>query len=327
MKVFVAGATGVLGHRTVSRLVAAGAEVTGVARSPERVCRIEGLGARAVQVSLFDPEPLAAAVAGHDVVVNLATAIPTGERAASPGSWEENHRIRREGSRNLVDAALATGAGTYVQESIALLYADGGDGWLDETSPIVDGDATASALEAEAQAGRFAQQGGTGIVLRFGQLYGYDSGHTVDAIAAVRGGQPAELGAEGAWRSAVTTDDAAAAVLAVLGFGGAGDGAPSGIYNVVDDQPLRRTENVAALAAALHVPVPVPATVEPDLPPGLAVMLRSQRVTSRRLKDATGWQPIHPSAREGWPFVVGEWGWHTAEPQWTERDERTERTG
>jgi nucleoside-diphosphate-sugar epimerase len=316
MKVFVAGATGVLGHRTISRLVAAGADVTALVRSAERAARVEGLGARAAQASLFAAEPLAAAVAGHDVVVNLATAIPTGDRAVAPGAWDENDRIRREGARNLVDAALATGAGVYVQESISLLYADGGDEWLDEEAPI-EGKATAgSSLEAEAQAARFAGQGGTGIVLRFAQLYGDDSGHTVDAIAAARAGQPVELGPEGAWRSVVTTDDAADAVLAVLGIGrgGAGGAAPSGIYNVADDEPLRRTENVAALAAALDVPVPVPATVQPDLPAVFSVMLRSQRVSNRRLKDATGWRPTHPSAREGWPFVVGEWRRRTEAP-------------
>lgn len=149
MKVFVAGATGVLGHRTVARLVAAGADVTGLARSSEGACRIDGLGARAAQVSLFDREQLAAVVAGHDVVVNLATSIPTGERAGSPEAWQENHRIRREGSRNLVDAALAAGASKYLQESIALLYADGGDEWLGEWSPAASGATTSSALEAE----------------------------------------------------------------------------------------------------------------------------------------------------------------------------------
>jgi hypothetical protein len=62
------------------------------------------------------------------------------------------------------------------------------------------------------------------------------------------------------------------------------------------------------------VPVPEPVTVQPDLPPELSVMLRSQRVTNRRLVDATGWHPAYPSAREGWPFVVGEWRRHTVAP-------------
>jgi 2-alkyl-3-oxoalkanoate reductase len=303
MKVFVAGATGVLGHRTVSRLVAAGAEVTGLARSDERAGRLEALGARPAQVGLFDPEALVGAVAGHDVVVNLATSVPTGPGAGAPGAWEANHRIRREGARHLVDAALAAGARRYVQESIALLYADGGDAWLDEGSPVAGGATGSSALEAEAQAMRFGAEGSpgaAGVVLRFGQLYGADSGHTVEAIAAVRAGQPAELGPEDAWRSAVTTDDAADAVVAALGAG-----VPTGIYNVVDDEPLHRRDYVAALAVALGVPVPDPASANPELPPELGVMLRSQRVSNRRLRDASGWRPTSPSAREGWRFVVG----------------------
>jgi 2-alkyl-3-oxoalkanoate reductase len=216
MKVFVAGATGVLGHRTVSRLVAAGAEVTGLARAVERAERVEALGARPALVGLFDAEALAGAVAGHDVVVNLASSIPTGPQAGSPAAWEENHRIRREGSRQLVDAALAAGARRYVQESIALLYADGGDDWLDEGAPIAGGATSDSAHEAEVQATRFAAEGvpgAAGVVLRFGQLYGFDSGHTVEAIAAAQAGQPVELGPARAWRSVVTTDDAADAVV------------------------------------------------------------------------------------------------------------------
>ncbi len=125
MKAFVAGATGVLGHRTISRLVATGAHVTGIARTPDKADLLDRLGATPAEVSLFDPDGLAAAVAGHDVVINLATAIPTGERAGDLAAWDENDRIRREGARNLVDAALDAGAARYVQESITLLYADG----------------------------------------------------------------------------------------------------------------------------------------------------------------------------------------------------------
>ena len=135
--------------------------------------------------------------------------------------------------------------------------------------------------------------------MRFGQFYGFDSGHTVDAIAAVRAGAPSELGDPAAYRSVITTDDAATAVVAALR-------APSGIYNVDDDEPLSRADNIAALAGALGVPTPVPPSATPDLPPHLSAMLRSQRVSNARFKAVTGWRPRFPSAREGWAHVVGE---------------------
>lgn len=297
MKVFVAGATGVLGRRAVAQLLAAGAEVTGIARSEQKRADLDDLGATPVQVSLFDRDALMAAVPGHDVVVNLATAIPSGERAADPSAWNENHRIRREGSRNLVDAALDAGAGRYLQESIAFLYADGDDRLLDESAPVEPTWITESALEAEAEAARFAEHGGAGIALRFGFFYGPDSAHTVDAIDAARTGMAVELGPGSAYRPSVTTDDAASAVVAALG-------APSGIYNVADDRPLRRAEHVAALARALGDGVQVPPPVNPEVPPELSMLLRSQRVSNGRFEAATGWHPRFPSAWEGWPFVI-----------------------
>src|SRR4029079_3307231 len=104
MKVFVTGATGVLGRRAVAQLLAAGAEVTGVARTRAKGDALHALGASAVEVSLFDRDALCEAVAGHQVVCNLATSVPTGEKASDPDAWKDNHRIRREGARNLVDA-------------------------------------------------------------------------------------------------------------------------------------------------------------------------------------------------------------------------------
>jgi uncharacterized protein YbjT (DUF2867 family) len=81
MKIFVAGATGVVGSRTVTLLLAAGHQVTGLARSAKKADLLRRQGARAIQASLFDPDSLGSAIAGHDAVVNLATHIPVGATA------------------------------------------------------------------------------------------------------------------------------------------------------------------------------------------------------------------------------------------------------
>jgi nucleoside-diphosphate-sugar epimerase len=296
MKVFVAGATGVLGRRAVAGLLARGAQVTGIARTDGAAAALDRVGATPARVSLFDPEPLSTAVAGHDVVLNLATAIPTGERANDLAAWDDNDRIRREGSRNLVDAALDGGAGRYVQESICLLYADGGDSWLDESAPVEPTVITACALAAEAESARFtAVGGGESVALRVAYLDGHDSAHTVEAIAAARAGAPYEIGPPDAFRPVVTNDDAAAAVVASLD-------APGGLYNVADDEPLRRSEHAQVLARALGV-APVP-PLDVEVPPPASMLVRSQRVSSERFRAATGWRPRHGSAREGWPAVV-----------------------
>src|ERR1700694_5103002 len=107
MRVFVGGATGVVGWRAVRELVAAGHVVTAMARSSAKAAQIRQVGAAAALVDLWDADGLPAAVAGHDVVANLGAHIPSMGRAGLPGAWSENDRIRSEGSARLVDAALA----------------------------------------------------------------------------------------------------------------------------------------------------------------------------------------------------------------------------
>jgi nucleoside-diphosphate-sugar epimerase len=255
---------------------------------------------------LFDRAAVHAAVAGHEVVFNLATAIPVGKIASDPSAWENNDRIRRDGSRNLVDAALAAGASRYLQESVAFVYADGGERFLDESAAVAATGVTGAALVAEAEAARFAAHGGAGVALRFGQFYGFDSGHTIQAIEGALAGRPVELGPESAYRSSVTTDDAASAVMAALN-------APSGVYNVVDDRPLSRGEYVDALATALGVPAPTSRSLTLELPAPFSVMTRSLRVSNRRFKQTTGWELSFPSAWEGWVAVVRQWRTDRAE--------------
>ena len=111
MRVFVAGATGVIGRRAVARLVARGHQVTGVSRTPEKDALLESLGARPVRVDLFDADGLRVAVGGHDAVVNLATKIPPITQMTRTEAWADNERIRREASGYLVDAASCRGSG------------------------------------------------------------------------------------------------------------------------------------------------------------------------------------------------------------------------
>jgi nucleoside-diphosphate-sugar epimerase len=298
MRVFVAGASGVLGRRVVPLLVAAGHDVSALARSDGRAALLGGLGATPVRAEVFDPDGMVRAVAGHEVVCNLTTHIPATNRMAMPGAWAENDRIRSEASRNLVDGALAAGAARYVQESIAFLYRDGGERWLDESAPIDPVANLRSATMAEANAARFSASGGTGVILRFAAFYGPDSDATLAMIRLAK--RRIALGAgPDAYMSSITTDDAAAAVVSSLS-------APAGLYNVGDDEPVTRREFFAALAGALGVKPPRIA------PAGLArlggskasVLVRSQRVSNGAFVEATGWKPAQRSVREGWPVVV-----------------------
>ncbi|MHB8664456.1 MAG: NAD-dependent epimerase/dehydratase family protein [Acidimicrobiales bacterium] len=300
MKVFVAGATGVLGRRSLTRLVAAGHEVTAIARTSTKAELVRDLGATPVLVDLFDLAAVTEAARGHDVVCNLATHIPPLSRAARASAWDENVRIRTEGSTVLVDAALAVGARRYVQESIAFLYEDGGDKWLDEATPFAPSPFGASVAAAEANAARVTAAGGTGVVLRFGLFYGADAGHTITQLGLARAGIAPAVGAASGYRPMIHLDDAAAAVVAALD-------APAGIYNIVEDRPGTGAEQAAAIAAALGV-APLwypPAATTKFAGSGIQPLARSQRVANTTFREATGWAPAYPDQWSGWAQVVG----------------------
>lgn len=302
MKIFVAGATGELGKHVVPLLVVAGHEVSAVARTPEKAKTLERAGARPVQVDLFDAGAVRAAVAGHEAVVNVATHIPPASRMALRWAWKENDRLRREASKHLVEAALVAGAARFVQESFAPTYPDCGDGWIDETVPGRPAPYSRSTVDAEEAAHYFTRSsGGTGVVLRFGYFYGVEAGFTRDTINAVRKGRAPAFGRGEGFISSIALGDAATAVLTALAL-------PAGTYNVVDDEPLRRRAFFDALAGALGVPPPkfFPAWPVRLLGPIAEQLMRSQRISNRKLHEASDWTPKYPSAREGWPAVVAE---------------------
>jgi nucleoside-diphosphate-sugar epimerase len=292
MRIFVAGATGVIGGRTVERLIDAGHQVTGVARTPEKAAQLRAAGADPVRVSLFDPEALRRVIAGHDAVVNLATKIPPLTQAARERAWAENGRIRTEGSRNLVDAAIAAGAEVYVQESLAFVYGDHGDTWIDAANTALsDSPFTDPVRAAEANTARFTASGGRGVALRFGVFQAPESYHTNAIFKAAQRGVFLDVGRPEGYSPAIDADDAARAVVAALD-------APPGAYDIVDDEPITRREYAEALAHTvgrrrLHA-MPGARLVAAKAGP----LADSQRVSNQRFKQVTSWRPLTRSQRE-----------------------------
>jgi NAD(P)-dependent dehydrogenase (short-subunit alcohol dehydrogenase family) len=153
MRIFVAGATGVIGTRLVPLLIAAGHEVAGMTRSEAKAQRLRELGAEPVVCDVFDADAVRAAVVGFapDAVVNELTDLPDDQAKLAEGR-ASNARIRREGTRNLLAAARAAGATRIVAQSVAWEMAG-------------DGAAAVEYLERETL-------GAGGVVVRYGQLYG-----------------------------------------------------------------------------------------------------------------------------------------------------------
>ena len=307
MKLYVTGATGVLARGAVPLLIGAGHEVVGTARRPDTAEALRAAGAEPVDVDLFDADAVKASVAAAqpDAVLHLATKIPPMAKARRRAAWADNDRLRTETTRHLVDAALAAGAGLYLQEGITFIYPDRGDEWIDETTPLTDDNTwLQSMLDAEAEVERFTAAGGRGVTLRFGLFYGPSSRSTEEQLGMARRRMAPVVGHPDGYLSNIHTDDAGSAVLAALD-------APAGVWNVVEDRPVTRREYADAVTEAFGlkpariVPVALTRLVGGS---GVRIMARSQRVTNRSFREATGWAPQHADVVAGWRAVAAALG-------------------
>ena len=295
MRVFVAGGTGAIGSHTVPALVAAGHTVTAMARTEAKAELLRDQGATAVAVSLFDRPGLTAAFSDQDVVVNLASALPTPARFLAKSAWTECTRIRTDGSATLVDAALSAAVPRVIQESVVMIYRDGGDRWIDEDWALDRYPISTGNHAAEASARRFAESGGAAAILRFGVFYGPGAAHSEQIMDLARRHLAFQAGPRGSYLSSIHLADAAGAVVAALDC-------PGGTYNVVDDDPVTKAQNSKALAEAVGAGrwVIGPGRLASLLGDRTTSMTRSLRVSNARFRAATDWAPRYRSVREGY---------------------------
>jgi nucleoside-diphosphate-sugar epimerase len=154
MRIFVAGASGVIGGSLVPMLVDAGHTVAGTTRSAGKAERVRELGAEPFVIDVYDAQELRGIVVdwSPDLVMYQLTDLPD-DASQIPERAENNARIRTEGTANLIAAAQAAGADRFLAQSIAWTPAAGNE--------------SREALESQVLAYE-----GTGVVLRYGQFYG-----------------------------------------------------------------------------------------------------------------------------------------------------------
>jgi nucleoside-diphosphate-sugar epimerase len=312
MKVFVAGASGVIGQRLVPMLVDAGHEVTAMTRSSSKVAPLRELGADVSVCDVFDADALKDAVtkAAPEVLVHELTDLPPN---LDPRKMEEqtagNDRIRVEGTRNLMDAAVAAGARRFVAQSIAFAYAPVGGPVKDETAPLFENapwpwKRSVDALK-ELERTTLETEGIEGVVLRYGWFYGPGSSYAPDGYAAgeVRKRRFPIIGKGTGLISFIHVDDAAAATVAAVERG-----AP-GIYNVVDDEPAPFREWLPVYAEALGAkkPLRIPKFIGRLLAGGYTTSLATgvRGASNERAKRELGWTPSYPTWREGFREALG----------------------
>jgi nucleoside-diphosphate-sugar epimerase len=305
VRIFVAGASGAIGRPLVRQLIAAGHEVTGMTRREERATDLRSAGAEAAVCDVFDQEALTAAVrsARPEVVVHELTALPWSFDFRNPGLYDATNRVRREGTRNLIEAARAARARRMVAQSIAAVYA-ATPGWVkDEEAPVMAQAPGAFGAAMEATYDLERQVLGAshleGLVLRYGFFYGPGTQYGVDGYYAgeARRRRLPIVGRGDGVISFIHVDDAAAATVAACERG-----AP-GIYNVVDDDPAPMRDWVPAYAAALGAkrPLRVPRVVARLVGGKAAAALATQTrgASNEKAKRELGWRPLYASWREG----------------------------
>jgi nucleoside-diphosphate-sugar epimerase len=185
-RIFLAGASGVIGRRLVPLLLKTGHQVVGMTRSASSAEKLEASGALAVVADVFDREGVIAAVktAQPDIVIHQLTdlSLLAGDPENAAAAIARNARIRAEGTRNLVDAALVAGTHRLIAQSIAWAYAQGltphgEDDPLDRDAPSPRSITVNGVIVLEDAVLRTA--GIKGTILRYGQLYGPGTAHAL----------------------------------------------------------------------------------------------------------------------------------------------------
>jgi 2-alkyl-3-oxoalkanoate reductase len=321
MKVFVAGATGVLGRLLVPQLVARGHEVVGMTRSASKQDLVRSLGARPVVVDALDPVAVAEAVASAapEVIVHQLTAL-SGEMSARDMRRPDRssaaimtNRLRTEATDHLLAAGRAVGARRVVAQSFgAFRFARTGGPVYTEADPLDPNDPPAAMRSAQA-AYLYLEQAvttiewGEGLALRYGGFYGPGTSTSLapDALMAapIRKRRFPIVGDGGGVWSHVHIEDAAAATAVAVERG------QPGVYNVVDDEPAPLREWLPVLAKALDAKPPrrIPRWLGRLLAGEAAtvMMTEARGASNEKAKRELGWQPRYASWRQGFAQGLG----------------------
>jgi nucleoside-diphosphate-sugar epimerase len=307
MKIFIAGASGAVGRRLLPMLARRGHSVVATTRSAQRVTQLRTLGAEPVVVDAFDRAAVVRAIesARPEVVVHQLTALAHAKSLKHfDREFAATNRLRTEGTDNLLAGARAAGVQRFIAQSFT--------GWTNprEGSRVKNEDDPLDphpphTMQQTLDAIRYLERavseasGVHAIVLRYGYLYGPGTSFAPggDILEAVRSRRfPIAGSGAGVWSFVHVDDIAMATVIAA-------ESAPSGLYNVVDDEPAEAGTWLPELARVVgakpprHVPVWLARLMIGDA--GVALMTQSRGSSNVKIKRAFAWQPLYRTWRDG----------------------------
>jgi 2-alkyl-3-oxoalkanoate reductase len=307
MRVFVAGATGVIGQHLVPGLVAVGHEVTGTTRSPAKATELQAVGATPVIVDGLDRQAVLDAVktAQPDVIVHQMTALASMRSLRNfDREFAVTNELRVKGTDYLLEAARQAGVRRVIAQSF-IGWNNARTGSLVKTEQdALDPDPVPSARQSMAAIKHVEETVPDavpeGLVLRYGFLYGHGASDSMLDIVRKRQ-MPVVGGGTGIWSFTEATDAATATVAAIT------RGAP-GLYNIVDDDPAAVREWLPYLSQCLGVkpPMRAPVWLGRLLAGELVVSLMTQArgSSNEKAKRDFGWAPRYASWRDGFPMWI-----------------------
>lgn len=285
MKIFVAGATGVIGRSLLPMLIKNGHIVFAMIRNTSQVEAMKKVGAIPVIADVFNRKAVFSVLeeTNPDVVIHQLTSL-------SSWNFEDNAKIRTKGTRNLVDAAKNVGVQKIIAQSISWAY-EPGDTFATEKDSL---HITASMprqvtvngiLKLEKAVTELPES----VILRYGTLYGPGTWYAENGLIAnqVRNN---EIIASDGISSFIHVEDAARATMLSLNW-------PSGIVNIVDNYPATSKEWLPIYAAAIGAH-------KPKVQDGKNSWERG--ASNNKARKEYGWTPLFPSWSEGFNNLIGK---------------------
>lgn len=289
MRVVVVGSTGVLGRYLIPRLLESNHHARAVVRDERRGKLFKHMGAEVAVGDILDAGSMVRATKDAEAVFHAATVIVQAATTIAPPrhprEWEQNDRVRREGTVNLVRASEQNKVKRYIQQSTTFIYGDRGQERADEsipvgpTAPVPHRQSTVD-MEAAVKDSKLDW-----VILRGGAFYGAGTGAEDGWRQSAREHKLQMPGDGSALISLCHVTDVARAFVTALERADSGS-----VFNVVDDEPVSYRDLLSFVAAQMDAAEPVP---NPEL------SMLSLGCSNAKLKAALGWAPLYPTFRSG----------------------------